>query len=122
MNNKDNQFNRNNKSHDDPGMDNASGQKLELEKLKREILGKFQGLGDLPLELEVQLGKGTLTIGKLLKLSKGSIISIGKSAGEPMNVLLNKKYVGKGEISVAEDSFNVRIIRISDSGYGNEGG
>ncbi|OGL44408.1 MAG: hypothetical protein A2161_04355 [Candidatus Schekmanbacteria bacterium RBG_13_48_7] len=86
-----------------------------LNKMKKS----FKDFDDIPLEIEVRLGQSTLTIRQLLELSHGSIVSIDKSAGEPMDIFLNSEYLGKGEISVVEDSFNVRIIRISDSGNDN---
>lgn len=43
---------------------------------------------------------------------QGKIIELNKLAGEPIDVLVNGKYVAKGEVVVIEESFGVRITEI----------
>ena len=42
----------------------------------------------------------------------GTIIELNKIAGEPIDVLVNGKYVAKGEVVVIEESFGIRITEI----------
>ncbi len=67
---------------------------------------------DVPLEVTVELGRTNRTIQDILDFSPGTIIELNKIAGEPIDVLVNGKYVAKGEVVVIEESFGVRITEI----------
>lgn len=67
---------------------------------------------DVPLEVTVELGRTSKSIQEILDLSPGTIIELNKIAGEPIDVLVNGKYVAKGEVVVIEESFGVRITEI----------
>ena len=54
----------------------------------------------------------TKSISDILDLGPGKIIELNKLAGEPIDVLVNGKYVAKGEVVVIEESFGVRITEI----------
>lgn len=67
---------------------------------------------DVPLEVTVELGRTNKSIQDILDFSPGTIIELNKIAGEPIDVLVNGKYVAKGEVVVIEESFGVRITEI----------
>ena len=67
---------------------------------------------DVPLEITVELGKTTRSIKDILEFAPGSIIELNKIAGEPIDVLVNGKYVAKGEVVVIEESFAIRVTEI----------
>ena len=67
---------------------------------------------DVPLEVTVELGRTTKSISDILDLSPGTIIELDRIAGEPIDVLVNGKFVAKGEVVVIEESFGVRITEI----------
>lgn len=67
---------------------------------------------DVPLEVTVELGRTNKTIKEILEFSPGTIIELNKLAGEAIDVLVNGKYVAKGEVVVIEDSFGIRITEI----------
>ncbi|MBR4027582.1 MAG: flagellar motor switch phosphatase FliY [Lachnospiraceae bacterium] len=67
---------------------------------------------DVPLEVSVELGRTHKSIADILEFSPGKIIELDKLAGEPIDVLVNGKYVAKGEVVVIEESFGVRITEI----------
>ncbi len=67
---------------------------------------------DVPLEVTVELGRTTKSIQEILDFAPGTIIELDKIAGEPIDVLVNGKYVAKGEVVVIEESFGVRITEI----------
>lgn len=67
---------------------------------------------DVPLEVTVELGRTSKSISDILDFSPGKIIELNKLAGEPIDVLVNGKYVAKGEVVVIEESFGVRITEI----------
>lgn len=67
---------------------------------------------DVPLEVTVELGRTTKSISEILDFAPGTIIELDKIAGEPIDVLVNGKFVAKGEVVVIEESFGVRVTEI----------
>lgn len=67
---------------------------------------------DVPLDVTVELGRTTKSINDILEFAPGTIIELNKIAGEPIDVLVNGKYVAKGEVVVIEESFGVRVTEI----------
>ena len=67
---------------------------------------------DVPLEVTVELGRTSKSIQEILDFSPGTIIELNKIAGEPIDILVNGKYVAKGEVVVIEENFGVRITDI----------
>lgn len=67
---------------------------------------------DVPLEVTVELGRTTKSIAEILDFAPGTIIELNRIAGEPIDILVNGKYVAKGEVVVIEESFGVRITEI----------
>ena len=67
---------------------------------------------DVPLEVTVELGRTSKSIQDILDFAPGTIIELNKIAGEPIDVLVNGKYVAKGEVVVIEESYGIRITDI----------
>lgn len=67
---------------------------------------------DVPLEVTVELGRTSKSISDILEFAPGTIIELDKIAGEPIDILVNGKFVAKGEVVVIEESFGVRIMEI----------
>ncbi len=67
---------------------------------------------DVPLEVTVELGRASKSISDILDFAPGTIIELDKIAGEPIDVLVNGKFVAKGEVVVIEESFGVRVTEI----------
>lgn len=68
---------------------------------------------DVPLEVTVELGRTNKSIKEILDFSPGTIIELDKLAGEPIDVLVNGKFVAKGEVVVIEENFGIRLVEIS---------
>ncbi len=67
---------------------------------------------DVPLDVTVELGRTSKSIQEILDFAPGTILELNKIAGEPIDILVNGKYVAKGEVVVIEESFGVRITDI----------
>ena len=67
---------------------------------------------DVPLEVTVELGRTQKSISEILDFAPGTIIELDKIAGEPIDVLVNGKFVAKGEVVVIEESFGIRVTEI----------
>ncbi len=67
---------------------------------------------DVPLELSVVIGRTKILIQELLQLGQGSVIALEKLAGEPMEVFVNDKLIGRGEVVVVNEKFGIRLTDI----------
>ena len=67
---------------------------------------------DVPLEVTVELGRTKKSIAEILDFTPCTIIELDKIAGEPIDVLVNGKFVAKGEVVVIEESFGIRVTEI----------
>jgi len=67
---------------------------------------------DVPLEVTVELGRARMLIADLLRLGPGAIVELGKAAGEPLDIFVNDKLMGRGEVVVVNDKFAVRLADI----------
>lgn len=67
---------------------------------------------DVPLEVTVELGRTTKSIKEILEFTPGTIIELNRIAGEPIDVLVNGKFVAKGEVVIIEESYGIRITEI----------
>lgn len=68
---------------------------------------------DVPLEVTVELGRSNKSIKEILDFAPGTIIELNKLAGEPVDVLVNGKFVAKGEVVVIEENFGIRLVEIA---------
>jgi flagellar motor switch protein FliN/FliY len=91
-------------------------EKDNVKEMKQEgDLKQASNLGfilDLPLEVSVELGRARILISDLLQLGQGSVIELGKLAGEPLEILVNQKLVARGEVVVINEKFGVRLTDI----------
>jgi len=67
---------------------------------------------DIPLRVTVELGQNTMIINNMLQLTQGSVVELDKTAGEPVDIYVNEKLLGKGEVIVVNEKFGVRITEI----------
>jgi flagellar motor switch protein FliN/FliY len=67
---------------------------------------------DVAVEISVEIGRAKMTIGELLSLSKGSILELNKAAGESVDIFVNEKLLGKGEVVVVNERLGIRMMEI----------
>lgn len=84
----------------------------EEEKEKEVITKDVQFILDIPLDVSVEIGRTRMLIGDLLQLTQGTTVELDKTEGEPVDILVNGRYVARGEVVLIGDKFGVRIIDI----------
>jgi len=67
---------------------------------------------DVPLEVTVELGRTSKKIKEILEFNPGTVIELDRLAGEPIDILVNGKYVAEGEVVVIDENFGIRITEI----------
>ena len=68
---------------------------------------------DVELEVLVELGRKSMKIRDVLKLGKGSLIELNKTAGEPLTIYVNNRKLAEGEVVVIDDNFGIRITKLA---------
>ncbi|HEY1184021.1 MAG: FliM/FliN family flagellar motor switch protein [Bryobacteraceae bacterium] len=66
-------------------------------------------LGDIPVEIEIELDRRIMTAREILRLEQGSVIETVRSAGENIDIYIGGVLCGSGEIVVIESTLGVRI-------------
>ncbi len=71
-------------------------------------------LGDIPMELSVEIGRTHMTVGETLDLNVGSVVTLERLAGEAADLLVNGTAIARGEVVVIEEQYGLRITEILD--------
>ena len=66
-------------------------------------------LTDVTVDVEIELGRRIMTIAQILQLAQDSVIRMGRSAGDNIDILVGGTLIGYGEIVIIEDAVGVRI-------------
>jgi flagellar motor switch protein FliN/FliY len=69
-------------------------------------------LNDVKLNVKIELGRTRMLVEEVLKLGEGSVVELDKPAGDPVEVYVNDRLVGRGEVLVLNDNFCVRISEV----------
>src|SRR5438105_15790900 len=98
-------------------------EKVELEQLEEgngeyPSAGRPMAFGDLrrlsavPVDLSVEMGRTRMTVGETLELRQGSIVTLNRMAGEPVDLLVNGTPVARGEVVVIDEQFGLRVTEV----------
>jgi flagellar motor switch protein FliN len=68
---------------------------------------------DVPVNLTVELGACSLPMREVLQLGPGSVVQLDKSAGDPVELMVNGKLIARGEVVVMENRFGIRILDLA---------
>lgn len=67
---------------------------------------------NIPVKLNVELGRTKISIRQLLELAQGSVLELDGLAGDPMDILINGYLIAQGEVVVVEERYGIRITDI----------
>src|SRR3954467_13495258 len=73
-------------------------------------------LYDVPVELAVEIGRTRMTIGQTLELRPGSVVSLKRLAGEPVDPPINAQPIDRGEVFLIDEEFGLRVTDVVSSG------
>jgi flagellar motor switch protein FliN/FliY len=77
--------------------------------------GDLARLHAVPVELAVEIGRTRMTIGDTLGLGPGSIITLNRMAGDPVDLLVNGRPIARGEVVVIDEEFGLRVTEVVGS-------
>jgi flagellar motor switch protein FliN/FliY len=72
-------------------------------------------LSEVPVELSVEIGRTGMTVGETLDLRRGSIVTLDRLAGEPVDLLVNGTPIARGEVVVVDEQFGLRVSEIIEN-------
>lgn len=79
----------------------------------------LESLYNVPVQVSVVLGRTTMQLSNILKLSRGAVIELDRYVGENIDVYVNNKVVAKGEIVIVDDRIGITLTDvISQDKYG----
>lgn len=76
------------------------------------ILDEIRHYADIPLKISVILGQREMKVRELLLLRPDSLLELPKSAGENVDIFINGRLVGYGEVLEMEGSAGIRLTDI----------
>ena len=69
-------------------------------------------VGDVPVQLSVEIGGARLLVRELLALEAGSVVPLDRQSGELADVRINGRLVARGDVTTADDRIAVRIVEV----------
>ena len=71
-----------------------------------------QAVYDITVEVTAVLGGATLLVNQLLKLGRGAVVELGQHVGDPIDLRINNRLIGRGEVVVVEDRLAISITEM----------
>ena len=71
---------------------------------------------DIGVEVTAVLGVATLLVHQLLKLGRRAVVELGQNVGDPVDLRINNRLIGRGEVVVVEDRLAISITEMVHSG------
>ncbi|MBN2703546.1 MAG: flagellar motor switch protein FliN [Pontiellaceae bacterium] len=67
---------------------------------------------DVPVDVHVEIGNTSLPIKEFLRLGVGSVVQLDRLVGEPADLIVNGKLIGRGDVVVVDETFGIRISEL----------
>jgi len=77
-----------------------------------EAFADLRRLSAVPVDLSVEIGRTRLTVGETLELREGSVVTLDRMAGEPVDLLVNGTRIARGEVVVIDEQFGLRLTHV----------
>jgi flagellar motor switch protein FliN/FliY len=78
-------------------------------------LEEIAHLADVPIDVEIELARKTMTLREILALSAGSVVKMPRSAGENIDILAGGTLIGSGEVVIIEETVGIRITDFQET-------
>lgn len=73
---------------------------------------KFERVLDIPLEVAVILGRTKMPLKDIFELSKGSLVELDTFEDQEVEIYVNDRKIGYGQVVIVDENFGVRITSI----------
>jgi flagellar motor switch protein FliN/FliY len=69
-------------------------------------------MSDVELDVQIELGRTNMYLDEVLRLRRGSVVTLDKLAGDPVDIYVNGRLIARGEVLVLNDNFCVRVAEL----------
>ena len=84
----------------------SKSEELDQKKIDSEVLQ------NIPVTISVEVGRTSLKIRDLMRLSQGSVVELDRLAGEPLDLMVNNTPVAQGEVVLVNDRYGVKLTSV----------
>jgi flagellar motor switch protein FliN/FliY len=70
---------------------------------------------NVAVSVSVEVGRASLRIRDLLRLSQGSVVELDRIAGEPVDVCVNNTVIARGEVVLVNERYGIRLTQVVDA-------
>ena len=77
-----------------------------------ESMADLRRLSAVPVDLSVEIGRARMSVGETLELREGSVVTLDRMAGEPVDLLVNGTPIARGEVVVIDEQFGLRLTQV----------
>ena len=67
---------------------------------------------NIPITMAIEVGRASLKIRDLIRLTQGSVVELDRLAGEPLDIVVNDTVVAQGEVVLVNDRYGVRLTKV----------
>lgn len=85
-----------------------------------ESTADLRRLSAVPVDLSVEIGRARMSVGETLELREGSVVTLDRMAGEPVDLLVNGTPIARGEVVVIDEQFGLRLTQVLAAPPGSE--
>ena len=85
-----------------------------------ESMADLRRLSAVPVDLSVEIGRARMSVGETLELREGSVVTLDRMAGEPVDLLVNGTPIARGEVVVIDEQFGLRLTQVLTAPVGSE--
>ena len=100
-------------SEDQQNLPEASGQ--EASAPRPSNAQELEAVYDIPVQVQVVLGRATMQVNQLLKLGRGAVVELDRKVGEAIDIYVNNRLVARGEVVVVDERLGVTMTEIIKS-------
>jgi len=85
-----------------------------------DSMADLRRLSAVPVDLSVEIGRARMSVGETLELREGSVVTLDRMAGEPVDLLVNGTPIARGEVVVIDEQFGLRLTQVLTAPVGSE--
>ena len=83
-------------------------------------MADLRRLSAVPVDLSVEIGHARMSVGETLELREGSVVTLDRMAGEPVDLLVNGTPIARGEVVVIDEQFGLRLTQVLAAPSGSQ--
>jgi flagellar motor switch protein FliN/FliY len=88
------------------------GEGADAPRLPSDSFTDLRRLSAVPVDLSVEIGRARMSVGETLELREGSVVTLDRMAGEPVDLLVNGTPIARGEVVVIDEQFGLRLTAV----------